>query len=186
MGSSIEFTMHSSLFIECVVAMNDASVIPAEVKTLSASGKLSVKAMPRQQFHEVYQDYICGGVLRVAREMCALLPVEEVLVTVLTTVVDSVGRSAERPVLSAVVTRSALEDMNFERLDPSDTIETLAFCGDFKASRKTGAFQSIVPIKYEHVALAPGESADMSALIRQAVNLRNDLKERLNQVHGAS
>ena len=186
LGSSIEFIAHSSTFIECFVAMNDTSVIPAESKALTASGKLSVKPMPRQEFHEIYQDYICGGVLRVAREMCALLPVEDVLVTISTSVFDLTGRASMQPVLSAVVSRSDLKNMNFEQLDASDTIETLACCSDFKATRKTGAFQPIIPIKYEHVALVSDELNDMDALLSRSVNLRNELKEQLGQLHEAS
>jgi hypothetical protein len=178
--------LHSPTFIECVVAMNDASVIPAEIKALTASGKLSVKPMPRQQFQELYQDYICGGVLRVAREMCALLPVEDVLVTISTSVLDIAGKASMQPVLSAVVSRTSLGNMNFERLDPSDTIETLACCSDFKATRKTGAFQPILPIKYDHVALLSDESNDMDALLRRSVNLRNELKEQLGQLQETS
>lgn len=38
--------------------------------------KLSVKAMPKGRFHEVYQDYACGCCLRIGREVLALLPVD--------------------------------------------------------------------------------------------------------------
>lgn len=186
LGSSIEFIMHSSSFVECVAVMNDTSAIPDEVKTLTSNGKLSVKAMSRQLFHEIYQDHICSGVLRIAREVCALLPVEDVLVTVQTSVADAVGLATERPVLSVVVPRAALDGMNFARLDPSDTIETLPYCGDFKATRKTGAFQPIQPIKYEHVVLPSSELTGLESAIQQSVNLRNELKERLNLLQETS
>ncbi len=186
LGSSIEFVVHSAGFIECALRMNDSSVIPDSIKSLTASGKLSVRPMPRQQFHEIYQDYICSGVLRVAREVCALLPVNDVLVTVRTSVMDPLGRSSEEPVLSTVVTRSSLGKMNFERLDPSDTIETLVYCGDFKASRKLGAFQPIQPIKYEQVLLPELDDFATEELVRRIVNLRNELKEQLNQLQETS
>ena len=37
--------------------------------------------MPKGRFHEIYQDYLCGCLLRVAREVFALFPVDTVLVT---------------------------------------------------------------------------------------------------------
>ena len=38
------------------------------------------KPMPKGLFHGIYLDYLCGCVLRVAREVFALLPVDTVLV----------------------------------------------------------------------------------------------------------
>jgi len=75
LGSAIHFTVHTAKLAECVLKVNGRQAIPAEVKTLTSSGKVSVKPMPKSRFHEIYQDYICGCVLRVAREIFALLPV---------------------------------------------------------------------------------------------------------------
>lgn len=179
LGSSIEVTTHSRLFIECVLTMEDTSAIPAEVKSLMANGRLSVKAMPRQQFHEIYQDYICGGVLRAAREMFALLPVEDVLVTVIVPLTEIAGQRPDKPVLSTVVSRGDINRMDFTRLDPSDTIEELVFRGDFKATRKIGAFQPIVPIRYEDVVLPSYQTSGIDRLLLLAANLRNEMKEEL-------
>lgn len=73
LGSSIAFRVHHSKLIECELTVNGRDAIPAEVKSLTSAGKLSVKAMPKARFHEVYQDYVCGCVLRAAREVLALL-----------------------------------------------------------------------------------------------------------------
>jgi hypothetical protein len=59
-GSSVEFTIHSSTQVGCVLKVNGTQAIPAEIKSLTASGKLSTKPMPRARFHELYQDYVCG------------------------------------------------------------------------------------------------------------------------------
>jgi hypothetical protein len=77
----VGFKVHSPHLIECVLSTNGRQAIPSQVKALTASGKVSVKSMPRVRFVEIYQDYVCGCVLRVARELFALLPVETVLVT---------------------------------------------------------------------------------------------------------
>lgn len=182
LGSTLDFTMHSASFAECRVSMKGTTAIPAEIKSLTSTGKLSVKGMPRQQFHEVYQDYICGGVLRIGREIMALLPIDDLLVTVLAPVPQFEGDAREHPVLSVVLERTALERMNFDRLDPSDTIETLIYRGDFKATRKTGAFQPIVPITYETVAVPDHNGSGFEDELRRIATLRNEIRENLSKL----
>jgi hypothetical protein len=48
---------------------------------VTSTGKLSVKPLTKARFHEIYQDYVCGCVLRTASEIFGFLPVEAVLVT---------------------------------------------------------------------------------------------------------
>ena len=144
LGSSVHFTIHSPQLIECNVLVNGSQVIPPETKALTASGKLSIKPTPKVRFHEIYQDYVCGCILRVAREVFALLPVDSVLVNALVKVLNpGSGRADEQSVLSAVMHRAVMAQWDFDHLDPSDMVETCFHRGDFKASRKTEAFQPI-------------------------------------------
>jgi tellurite resistance protein len=147
LGSSVHFTIHSPKLIECVLQVSGQQVIPSEVKSLTGAGKISTKAMPKARFHEIYQDHVCGCVLRVGREVFALLPAETVLVTALTELFDSrTGRTAEQPILSVALHRAVMTKLNFNRLDPSDAMENFLHRGDFKASRKSGAFVPITPL----------------------------------------
>lgn len=164
LGSAIDFTMHTATTIECVLAMKGTHVIPAESKTLTATGKLSVKAVPRQQFHEIYQDYLCGGILRVARESFALLPIERILVTALA----PLEGNTDQPVLSVVIHRADLSGIDFETADASDTVERFLHRGDFKASRKSGAFQPIKPFTFADLAPAQVARADLATLRTRA------------------
>jgi hypothetical protein len=54
LGSSINFIVHSAKLIECILKINGRQAIPAEVKTLTAGGKVSIKPMPKGRFHEIY------------------------------------------------------------------------------------------------------------------------------------
>ncbi|MBI2927469.1 MAG: TerB family tellurite resistance protein [Verrucomicrobia bacterium] len=147
LGSSVHLTVHSARLLECALKVNGEQTIPAEVKTLTAMGKVFTKPMPKARFHELYQDYACGCVLRVGREVFALLPVEWVLVTALADLFDSrTGRTAEQPILSVAMARQVIKRLNFDRLDPSDAMENFLHRGDFKASRKSGAFVPITPL----------------------------------------
>jgi hypothetical protein len=157
-----------------------ADVIPTETKILTASGKVSVKTMPPSRFHEVYQDYVCSCMLRVAREVFALLPVDTVLLTAATAVFDpSTGHTAERPVLSVVLRRETFAQLDFERLDPSDAIDRFQHRGDFKASRKTGAFQPITPLTCADIAHPQLESMSLAELQAAVDRLRGELGSTL-------
>ncbi len=97
-GSALRFCAHSAKMAEVALVTNGRKCIPAEVKTLTASGKVSVKVMPKSRFLEVYQDYACGCVLRVARELFALLPIDTLLITATAEMLDtSTGQTGEKP-----------------------------------------------------------------------------------------
>lgn len=68
LGSGLGFTFTSD-HIEVDLQVNTAEVIPDFVVTQLASGKLSRKALPVSRFNEIYQDYVCSCLLRVAREV---------------------------------------------------------------------------------------------------------------------
>lgn len=147
LGSALSFRIHSPKLLEVLVKVNGQQAIPSEVKSLTATGKVSTKAMPRARFHEIYQDYVCGCVLRVGREAFAVLPIETILVTASADLFDSrTGCTSEQPILSVVLRRTPMRSLNFNRLDPSDAIENFLHRGDFKTSRKAGAFATIIPL----------------------------------------
>ncbi|MFO1459465.1 MAG: tellurite resistance TerB C-terminal domain-containing protein [Verrucomicrobiota bacterium] len=147
LGSSLTFQVHSRDMIEVAVDVNAERIIPTEMKTLTASGRLSSKPMPKTRFNEIYADYVSGCLLRIAREAFAILPIEAVLATARAELFDSrTGHFENHPVLSVFFTRSKLESLNFDLLDPSDAIENFVHRGDFVASRKSGAFAPITAL----------------------------------------
>ncbi|MCE9608596.1 MAG: hypothetical protein K8R23_00035 [Chthoniobacter sp.] len=183
LGSSIHFTVRSPKLIDCVLTVSGREAIPAEVKSLTAAGKLSVKTMPKPRFHEIYQDYVCGCVLRLAREVLALLPVDEVLVTASVDGIDArSGRPAELPVLSAAIARDVVERLDFERLDPSDSMENFPHRGDVMASRKGGEFLPIVPLTPADLAPAQPERMDFAGLLTNVRQLRVEIGSKLKPV----
>lgn len=183
LGSSIGINVRGSKLVECALKVSGRDAIPAEVKSLTAAGKLSVKAMPKARFHEIYQDYVCGCVLRLAREVFALLPVETVLVTATVDGIDArTGRAAELPVLSVAIPRAVAARLDFERLDPSDSLENFLHRGDVMASRKSGEFAPIVPLTPAEVAPAQPAKLDFTILVVQVTKLRADFTEALKAV----
>lgn len=178
-GSSLKFTIHNPRTIECFFCIEGKQAIPAEVKSLTTSGNVTVKQMPKNRFIEIYQDYICSCILRIAREAFALLPIETILVTALTEILEAnTGRTGTRPFLSVVITGETLRTLDFDKLDPSDTVLSLPHRGDLKASRKTGDFTFISPLTISDVPQQPREKAsDMNSILVGAQRLRKEIAE---------
>jgi len=183
LGSSLHFTVHSTTLIECEMKVNSTQTIPTEVKSLTSSGKMSVKPMPKGRFHEIYQDYVCGCMLRVAREVFAMLPVETLLVTALADLLDSrTGHTVEQPVMSAAMSRAVIARLHFEHLDPSDALENFQHRGDFKASRKSEVFQPITPLTPADIARSSIEDMAFCDLLVKVQKMREELKLKIAEL----
>lgn len=177
LGSSYHFAIHTPKVMECKLKVSASNVIHSETKALTASGKLSVKPTPRARFHEIYQDYVCGCILRVAREVFALLPVDTLLVTATVDATNpATGQAVEQPVISVVFPLSSFLVLDFDRLDPSDTVESFYHRGDFKATRKTEAFLPIVPLSLADVLVESDKQKPFTNLLDQVQQLRADLR----------
>jgi hypothetical protein len=136
LGSSVQLIVDDGGAVEALLHVNGAIVIPSEIKSLLQSGKLSVKKMPQGQFFDLYQDYVCGCVLRVARELVALLPVRAVVVTAVGDVLNpSTGHVETCPILSVAVPRATLGRLNFNDLDPSDSLRNFVHRMSFRKGR---------------------------------------------------
>jgi len=187
LGSSINFTIHNANLVECLLKVNGRQIIPAEVKVFTASEKVSVKPMPKGLFHEIYLDYLCGCVLRVAREVFALLPVESVLVTATADSLDTrTGQAVEQPVLSAAIERADVVQLDFDRLDPSDAIENFLHRAEFKASRKSEAFHPIAPLTPADIAHTSDQELSLENLLASIRKLRGELKTRIAELKSPS
>jgi hypothetical protein len=180
LGSSIAFRVENAKIINCELHVSGLDAIPKEVKSLTAAGKVSVKPMPRLRFHELYQDYVCGCVLRVAREVFALLPVELVVVNALVpSVQGSTGQEIDIPILSVAMPREVIERLDFARLDPSDSMENFVHRGDVMASRKSGDFLVILPLTSSDIDSASPSKLPLNEVLSQVREMRSTLGMKL-------
>ncbi len=147
-GAGLNFSIDdelNDLLMEVDLRVRDESTIPKEVKSLLKSGKLSTKVMPKTKYFALYQDYICGCVLRVARELFVLLPLEIVIVTAIGNVLNTkTGHIEEKPILSIAIPRATLNSLNFDSLDPSDSMSNFIHKMSFKP---TAGFSAIEKLK---------------------------------------
>lgn len=150
LGSSVEFRVRHDTPLEALVHVHPAETIPSEVKSLTQSGKLSTKKMPQGQFYDIYQDYVCGCALRVARELFALFPIRSVVVTAMSDMLDTgTGLVEERPILSLAIPRMTLERLNFDTLDPSDSLKNFVHQMSFKKSKGFSPVTGIDPLQVQ-------------------------------------
>lgn len=182
LGSSIHLTVHNAQFVKCDLNVNGREIVPPNTKSLSAAGKVVVKAMPKAQFHELYQDYVCSCVLRVARELFALLPIELVLITATVDGIDmQTGHPAKLPVLSLAAPRSVIETLRFGKLDPSDSLVNFQHRGEVMASRKSGAFVPIGPLSPSDITGIPTKRMDLRPLTARVEQFRAELTGMLRK-----
>ncbi len=183
LGSSLQVTVHSPRTISCLLTVNGREAVPGEVKSLTAAGKLSVKAMPKPRFHEIYQDYVCGCVLRLGREMLSLLPIDQVITTASVHGLEGrTGKPSEVPVLSVAMDRSTMDRLDFERLDPSESMQNFLHRGDVKASRKSGEFVPISPLNPADLTAPLTPSLDIAGLLTQMRELRAEIASQIKPV----
>jgi hypothetical protein len=142
MSMVIETLRADLAVVECRV--KDGAVVPRERKELSAAGKLVTKSMPPARIWEIYQDYVCGSALRIARELFATLPFSRVVVNVgISTVDTATGHETTATILAVSVAREIAERLKFENLDPSDSLANFDYRMKFK---KSSGFEPVDPI----------------------------------------
>lgn len=149
LGSRIEIAINDSGQVEVVVNVHGETVVPKEVKSLLQSGKLSVKQMPKGRFNEIYQDYVCSCVLRVANELFAAIPDELVIVTAVDDLLNSkTGHLEKLPILSVCISRKTLMSLNMDAIDPSDSMKNFIHNMSFK---KTTGFAPVSRVEFEQM-----------------------------------
>lgn len=159
-GSEFDVIAHDRWRLAVSFTVGGPQVVPAETKSLTAAGKVSTKMTPKRVHGELYQDHVCSCILRVGREVFALLPVTEVLITANAKAFDiEAGGEKVGPVYSVILTRERFLQVDFDAADPSDTIESFQHTGDFKASRKEGAFRIVPPMRFpDHPPVSEAQS----------------------------
>jgi hypothetical protein len=146
LGSSVSFTIGTSNIVECTLSTHGSDVVPSEAKSLLSSGRLSVKKIPAGKFNELFQDYVCSCVLRLANELLCILPDDMVIVTATDSLLNKAsGHTEELPILSVAISRSTLGRLKLETIDPSDSMSNFVHNMDFKKASGFSAVERVNP-----------------------------------------
>jgi len=117
--------------------VNSASIIPGYTLSLTSTGKLSQKNISATKYNELYQDYVCSCILRVARETLAYLPVNLVVVNAMAEIHNTAtGITKEETIVSVAIDPAILNTLNFDLIDPSDSMKN--FICNMKFGKTTG------------------------------------------------
>jgi hypothetical protein len=124
--------------------MVDEGVVPKLEIKLTAKAKITEKPLATGKYWVLFQDHICSCALRLARDAFAMLPVDRVIVNIGGATLNSTtGHRELVTMLAAHITRPALERINLDAIDPSDSMTNFQHRMKFK---KTKGFDTVEPI----------------------------------------
>jgi hypothetical protein len=143
-GSGFEFFLEKPTFMEVEFDVHSKNVVPSEMKTLTSTGKVSTKNMPVSKYYDIQQDYVCSCVIRIARDMFALLPLDTIYIHALDTQLNtSTGHEERVVVLSVRIDRQTLNRLNFDTIDCSDSMANFEHKMNFRKTKGFGAVERL-------------------------------------------
>ena len=136
-GSGFEVGTDDPQVMQIEFQVKSDEVVPTQYPDMKASGELVMKDFTKSAYYELVQDYVSSTMLRVARDTFALLPVKTVLIHAVDKILNpATGNDEEVTIASVKIKRDALATLNFERIDPSDCLES--FESNVKFKKTTG------------------------------------------------
>jgi len=122
-GSGFEFFAYDSSNMEIEFIVNSNVVVPKEHKAITNNGKLSIKQMSSTMYYDILQDYVCSCALRIARDLFALLPLNNVYVHAMDESINTInGLKEKNCLLSVNFDKTKLNVLDFENIDCSDSM----------------------------------------------------------------
>lgn len=144
-GSGFQIFIENPNLAEIEFEVMSDHVIPNQVLSLTSTGKLSTRQMPKTQRFDLTQDYICSCILRVARDMFAILPFNKLVIHANDTFINTeTGIEEKNTIVSVLIEKEILNNLNFEFIDPSDSMNNFICNMKF---RKTLGFNPVERIK---------------------------------------
>ena len=134
-GSDFEFSAEGNAIV-AEFRVKGRELIPEQEPFLDADGELSARPLSKSAYCDIVQDYAASCSIRVAREIFSLLPVDICLVNVEDTVLNTrTGYDEDCVILSVKFTREGFGKINFERIDPSDFLESFEMKSGFSVGK---------------------------------------------------
>ena len=136
-GSGFEVGTDDPQVMQIEFQVKSGDIVPTQYPDMKAGGELVMKDFTKSAYYELVQDYVSSTMLRVARDTFALLPVKTVLIHAVDKILNpATGNDEEVTIASVKIKRDALATLNFERIDPSDCLES--FESNIKFKKTTG------------------------------------------------
>ncbi len=146
LGNSISIVLDDGNNFIVTVSVHGEDVVPDEKLSLRQSGTLSTRKMPRGEFYELYQDYVCSCVLRIAIEIFALIPIEKVLINANDKLLNpKTGHLEDQTLLSVLVVRETIDQLNIQKIDPSDAMRNFVHNMQFTRTKGFSPVERLAP-----------------------------------------
>ena len=83
----------------------------------------ATKTEPINKLNSLYQDYVCSCILRIAKEVFQLVPLNSLIINTQNSFLNSTtGHFNSKTIISVKIERGVIEGINYELLDPSDSM----------------------------------------------------------------
>lgn len=143
-GSQFELGTENPKLMVAEFNIKEEDVIPDTMVILTEAGNVSEKKMTKTAYYEMLQDYVCSVMIRIARDMFALLPVDKVIVHAVDNALNTAtGNREEVTYVSVIFDRATFEKINLDAIDPSDSLSNFEY--NMKFGKTTG-FKPIVKL----------------------------------------
>ena len=145
-GSGFEVGTDDPKMMEIEFQVKSDDIIPTQYPDTKASGEIVMKDFSKSAYYELVQDYVSSTMLRVARDTFALLPVQQVIIHAVDKVLNpATGNDEEVTIASVKIKRDAMATLNFERIDPSDCLESFESNVKFKKTAGYSPVDRVLP-----------------------------------------
>lgn len=143
-GSEFELGTENPHLMVAEFNIKEEDVIPDTMVTLTEAGNVSEKKMTKTAYYEMMQDYVCSVMIRIARDMFALLPVDKVIVHAVDNALNTAtGNQEEVTYVSVIFDRATFNKINLDAIDPSDSLSNFEY--NMKFGKTTG-FKPVVKL----------------------------------------
>ena len=140
-GSDFEFGADTPNTLEVEFRVKSETAVPTFSINLTNTGKISKKDLTKTAYYDLIQDYVCSCTIRIARDMFSLLPIDTVIVHAVDSMLNTAtGYSEDMTILSALFDKEKLQSLNFECIDPSDSMDNFNYNMKFM---KTSGFRAV-------------------------------------------
>lgn len=124
LGEDFQVRMIDSKKVEIDLVVKVEEVIPDKTLTLTKTGRLSRRAMGKMKYVELMKDHVCSRALWTARHLFAFLPITQAIVHFENQMLNTAtGHEEKMVILSVVFDKQTVNNLNFQRIHPSDAIE---------------------------------------------------------------
>ncbi|ETA80162.1 DUF4236 domain-containing protein [Youngiibacter fragilis] len=131
---NMSFTDADTINVDAVLSITD--FIPEEYKTLTPTGKLSIRKYTKTDYWSIAAQFVAGIAFRISRDLFNLFPIADCYINI--TEEDKnpyTGKKDSELILSVKIERSELDRIDLENADPFEALVNFHHEADFSKTK---------------------------------------------------